>query len=120
MGGVRVAALAAAGVWGLVTFTAARLPRTHLTSRQPPQHAPLEAVASITARLAGSQIFGRLLWQGRFNELILAPANDLMMWTLRAGPFPGDEGLGRSPGDAAQAQHESRQVTGIPCVRMET
>ena len=87
------------------------LPRSHLTSRQPPQHAPLETVASIIAHLAGSQIFGRLLWQGRFNELILASAltvfmlisifhltmpalaeqfsNDLTMWTLRASWFLG-------------------------------
>jgi hypothetical protein len=87
------------------------LPRTHLTSRQPPQHAPLETAASIIAHLAASQIFGRLLWQGRFNELILASAlmvfmlitifyltmpalaeqftNDLTIATLRASWFLG-------------------------------
>lgn len=140
MGGVRVAALTAAGASGLATLTAATLPRTHLTSRQPPQHTPLETVASIIAHLAGSQIFGRLLWQGRFNEPILASAsavfilitishltmpalaeqftNDLTMWTFRAGWFLGAAQLAH----AAFALCRPLQMTLdlVPCVRMET
>jgi signal transduction histidine kinase len=105
--GRRAAVLAAAGVSVVATFAAATLPQVQLASRRPPLHVALETAASLIALLAGSLVFGRLLRQGRFNELILACAlavfaliniflltvpsllesftNDLTVWALLVG-----------------------------------
>jgi hypothetical protein len=105
MRGVRVAVLAAVGVSGVATM----LPQVHFASRRPLLHVALETVASFIALLAGSPVFGRLLRQGRLNELVLACAlamfalinlflltvpalvaplsNDLTAWALLTGRF---------------------------------
>jgi signal transduction histidine kinase len=104
---VRVAVLAAVGVSAVATFTAAMLPHVHFASRGPLLHVALETAASLIALLAGSLVFGRLLRQGRLNELVLACAlavfaliniflltvpalaesftNDLTVWALLVG-----------------------------------
>ena len=74
MQGVRVAALAAAGVSGVATSAGALLPQAHSASRQPLLHVALETSASLIALLAGSLAAGRLWRQGRFNDLVLASA----------------------------------------------
>lgn len=104
---MRVAVLAAVGVSGVATFTAAMLPHVHSASRGPLLHVALETAASLIALLAGSLVLGRLMRQGRFNELVLACAlavfalinvflltvpalaaslsNDLTAWALLVG-----------------------------------
>ena len=52
MRGLRVAVLAAAGVSGAVTLTAALLPQKHFASRPPLLHVALETAASLIALLA--------------------------------------------------------------------
>jgi signal transduction histidine kinase len=78
--GVRVAALAAAGVSGVATFTAAVLPPVDFASQQPVLHVALETAASLIALLAGFLVLGRFLRRGRFDELVLASA--LAVFTL--------------------------------------
>jgi hypothetical protein len=68
--GLCAAVLAAAGISGAVTLTAAMLPQRHFVSRPPLLHVALETAASLIALLADFLVFGRLLRQGRLNDLL--------------------------------------------------
>jgi hypothetical protein len=46
------------------------LPQRHFVSRPPLLHVALETVASLIALLADFLVFGRLLRQGRLNDLL--------------------------------------------------
>jgi signal transduction histidine kinase len=74
MRGLRTAVLAAAGVSGAVTLTAALLPQKHFASQPPLLHVALETAASLIVLLADFLVFARLLRHGRLNDLVLSCA----------------------------------------------
>jgi signal transduction histidine kinase len=74
MRALRAALLAAAGVSGAVTVTAAMLPQDNLASRPPLLRVALETAASLVALLAAFLVSGRLLRHRRFNDLALSCA----------------------------------------------
>jgi hypothetical protein len=68
--GLRASVLAAVEISGAVTMTVAMLPQRHFVSRPPLLHVALETAASFIALLADFLVFGRLLRQGRLNDLL--------------------------------------------------
>lgn len=81
MRGLRAALLAAAGVSGAVTLTAAMLPQVNLSSRPPLLRVALETAASLIALLAAFLVSGRLMRHRRFNDLVLSCALTIFVLT---------------------------------------